>query len=153
VPQRTSYEKDIETDKISILVYDNYSSERMQLMGYCLNEKMKVYPEYKTAIISLTKEELIKYKFKPGDTEGFVNLPLSIKGMVFSILIIEKKDHVKLSFRSRGSFSANEFAVKHFNGGGHLNAAGGQYNARMEEAIFTIENLLNKYKNSLLNAF
>ena len=109
-------ETGIEIDKISNLVYDNYSASRMQLMGYCLNAKMKVYPEFNTAIINLNRKELAKFNFKSGDTEGFVNLPLSIKGILFSIFLIEKKDHVKLSFRSKGSFSVVErivnFSVK-----------------------------------------
>ncbi len=142
----------IDINNISTSVYDNYSMDRMKLMGYSLNEKMKVYPEYRTAIITLTKDELTKFNFKPGDTEGFVNLPLSIKEMVFSVFIIEKKDHVKLSFRSIGNFAANKFAVNHFNGGGHLNAAGGQTSLNLNETISEIEKLLRKYSKQLNNA-
>ena len=145
-------ETGIEIDKISNLVYDNYSASRMQLMGYSLNEKMIIYREFNTAIIALTQKELGEYKFKAGDTEGFVNLPLSIMGILFSIFIIEKKDHVKLSFRSKGNFSVNQFAVDHFEGGGHINAAGGQSNLGLNETIIKIEKLLQHYKYQLINA-
>ena len=142
----------INTDKISSLVYDNFSADRMQLMGYSLHEKMKIYSEFNTAIISLDKSELKKFNYKPGDTEGFVNLPLSIKGVIFSILLLEKSDHTKLSLRSKGNFPANKFATDHFNGGGHLNAAGGQSDLSLENTLLKIEELLLKYKSELINS-
>ncbi|MFC2086360.1 bifunctional oligoribonuclease/PAP phosphatase NrnA [Bacteroidota bacterium] len=142
----------INTDRISSLVYDNFSADRMQLMGYSLHEKMKIYPEFNTAIIPLDKSELKRFNYKPGDTEGFVNLPLSINGIVFSILLLEKNDHVKLSLRSRGNFPANKFAINHFDGGGHLNAAGGQSNLSLENTLIKIDELLLKYKSELINS-
>lgn len=142
----------INTDRINSLVYNNFSADRMQLMGYCLHEKMQIYPEFNTAIISLDKSELKKFNFKPGDTEGFVNLPLSVKGIIFSILLIEKSNHIKLSLRSRGIFPANKFAIDHFSGGGHLNAAGGQSNLSLENTIKKIHELLIKHENELINS-
>jgi len=99
----------------------------------------------------LKTKELKKYKFQPGDSESFVNFPLSIKGICFSALFIEKKDHVKVSFRSKGNFPVNKFSKKHFNGGGHLNAAGGEYNATMEETLKIFRDLLPEYREELLN--
>ena len=125
----------VEKEKILNLIYNNFSAERMMLQGYALNKKMVVLPEYKTAYISLSKNDLDLYHHVKGDTEGFVNLPLSIKGIDFSVLFIEKDNFVKLSFRSKGNFSTNEFAAKYFFGGGHLNASGGEYKSTLENTI------------------
>lgn len=140
----------INTDKIRSEVFSNYSMERMRLLGYCLNEKMQVFPEYRAAVISITKEELKRFNFQPGDTEGFVNYPLSINNIVFTALFIEKEDYVKASFRSKGNFAANIFSNKHFNGGGHLNAAGGQSDLSLEKTILKFTQLLPEFKHQLL---
>ncbi|MBN1821174.1 MAG: bifunctional oligoribonuclease/PAP phosphatase NrnA [Prolixibacteraceae bacterium] len=142
----------INADEIHGKVYHNYSTDRMRLLGYCLNEKMEVFTEYHSAIISITQEELKRFNFMPGDTEGFVNYPLSISGIVFSVLFIEKEDHVKLSFRSKGTFPANKFASTHFNGGGHLNAAGGEDNQSLEKSVQKFRQLLPVYLHQLINA-
>jgi len=143
-------EYEIDSDKIQSEVYHNFSSQRMQLLGYCLNEKMVVFPEYRSAYISITQEELERFDFKPGDTEGFVNYPLSIQNIVFSALFIEKDDFVKASFRSKGNFPANAFSSAHFNGGGHLNAAGGESKLTFKETIELFTQLLPGYKHQLL---
>ncbi len=132
-------------------VYDNFTHERMRLMGYCLDQKTKYMPEYKTAYISLTQEEMRKYNFRIGDSEGFVNLPLSVKGIRFAVLFTEKKDMIKVSLRSKGSFPANELASKYFHGGGHLNAAGGESYDTLEKTIEKFVNLLPEYKDELLS--
>lgn len=140
----------IQKDLIYDLVYNNFTYERTRLMGYCLDQKMKYLPEYKTAYISLTQEEMRKYNFRIGDAEGFVNLPLSIKGVRFSILFTEKKDMIKLSFRSKGNFPVNELASKYFHGGGHRNAAGGEWYESLYKTIEKLINLLPEYKNDIL---
>jgi len=140
----------INTDKIRSEVFSNFSADRMKLLGYCLNEKMQVFPEYRAAVISLTIEELERFSFKPGDTEGFVNYPLSINNIVFSALFIEKADFVKASFRSKGNFPANAFSSLHFNGGGHLNAAGGESKLGLKETILKFTQLLPEFKHQLL---
>lgn len=129
--------------KIHDLIYDNFSANRIQLLGYCLNNKLRLYPENKSAIISLTDEELNQFNFEKGDTEGVVNYPLSIKGIVFSVFIIEREGVVKLSLRSKGNFNVNEFAKKYFNGGGHINAAGGSSKNSVEETIKQIEEIIS----------
>lgn len=127
---------DIDKDKIHQTVYNTFSEERMRLMGYCLNEKMVVFREHKTAYIALTLKELNRFKHRSGDTEGLVNLPLSIKDVNFSVLFTEQTDgNVKLSLRSKGEFSVNEFSRKYFYGGGHKNAAGGRIQMKMPEVI------------------
>jgi phosphoesterase RecJ-like protein len=142
-------EKGIDKDDIYRLVYDNYSADRMRLLGFSLNEKMVLIPEYKTAYIALTREELARYNHVTGDTEGFVNLPFSIKGIIVTALFLEKEDYIKISFRSRGDFEINKFAEKHFNGGGHKNAAGGEAYMSLDETIKTFVNLLPLYKKYL----
>ncbi|MFV0590222.1 MAG: DHH family phosphoesterase [Draconibacterium sp.] len=139
----------INTDKIQSAVFHNFSADRMHLLGYCLNEKMRVFPEYRAAVISISKEELNRFNFKPGDTEGFVNYPLSIGNIVFSALFIEKENYVKASFRSKGNFPANKFSSEHFNGGGHLNAAGGESELSFDETIQKFAQLLPDYKHLL----
>ena len=142
-------ERGIDKDKIYWKVYDNYSVDRMRLLGYCLNTKLKVLPEYGAAYISITREELRQFNYKRGDSEGFVNYPLSIRGVMFSVIFIEQEDHVKISFRSKGDFHANLFASSHFNGGGHKNAAGGSSELSMKETLEKFESLLPDYKNQL----
>jgi bifunctional oligoribonuclease and PAP phosphatase NrnA len=139
----------INKDRIYNLVYDNFSYERMQLMGYCLNEKMVLLPELFTAYIYLSSEEMCKFGFKSGDSEGFVNLPFSIKNIFISVLFAEKRDHIRISMRSRGDFPVNDFCEKHFNGGGHKNAAGGETKLGMKDTIQKFRNALESYKNEL----
>lgn len=139
----------LDKDSIYRNVYDNYSESRMRLMGYCLNEKMVVLPEYNTAYISLTEKELKSFKHIPGDTEGFVNLPFSIKGIRFTAIFLEKKEYIKISFRSRGNFDVNDFSAKYFNGGGHLNAAGGEWKQSLENTIKRFVSLLPGLKDQL----
>jgi len=140
---------DLEKDKIYSQVYDAFSEERMRLLGYCLQEKMVVLPEYHTAYISLTQEELQRFNHRKGDTEGFVNVPFSVKGIKLTALFVEKPDRIKVSFRSRGSFPVNRIATDHYQGGGHINAAGGDSFLSMEETLRNFENLLTEYAKLL----
>jgi phosphoesterase RecJ-like protein len=136
----------IEKEKILNLIYNNFSSDRIRLEGFALNKRMVVLPEYKTAYIFLSKEDLKEYNHVKGDTEGFVNLPLSIKGIDFTALFIEKENFIKLSFRSKGHFPTNEFAAQYFSGGGHRNASGGEYSDTLEN---TIEYFLKALKENV----
>ncbi len=140
---------DIEKDSIYSSVYDAFSEDRMRLQGYCMQEKMVVLPEYHAAYISLSDEELKKFNHRKGDTEGFVNIPFSVKGVIFTALFVEKKDRIKASFRSRGQFPANLVASEHYHGGGHINAAGGDSFANMEETLAGFEALLPGYAKLL----
>ncbi|MDD4109118.1 MAG: DHHA1 domain-containing protein, partial [Prolixibacteraceae bacterium] len=127
----------------------NFSANRMKLLGYCLNNKMEVFPELRSAVISISKQELEEFKFQPGDTEGFVNYPLSISNIIFSALFIEKKDVIKASFRSKGDFPVNKFASKYFNGGGHMNAAGGESALTLKETVDKFRQLLEECRDLL----
>ena len=111
--------------RIHSLVYDACRLEQVQLTAYALSQKLQVFPEHRSAIISLSQEELQRYNAQKGDTEGLVNRALAIEGINFAAFIKEDVDRVKMSLRSRGSFSVRDVAAAHFNGGGHHNAAGG----------------------------
>ncbi|MEA3461678.1 MAG: bifunctional oligoribonuclease/PAP phosphatase NrnA [Bacteroidota bacterium] len=140
---------DIEKDRIYSNVYDAFSEDRMRLQGYCMLEKMVVLPEFHTAYISLTDQELKRFNHRKGDTEGFVNIPFSVKGVKFTALFVEKKDRIKVSFRSRGQFPVNLVASKHYHGGGHINAAGGDSFLTMKETLIGFESLLPGYSKVL----
>lgn len=130
-------------------VFDNYSVERMRLMGNCLSECMEVFPEYHTAVMYLSLETQKRFKYKKGDSEGFVNMPLSIKGIHFSAFFTENEDQIKASFRSKGEFAVNEFATAHFNGGGHRNASGGEVFSTLEATVDRFRKLLPEYADEL----
>ncbi len=137
--------KGIDKDLIYRRVYDTFSEHRMRLQGYCIYKKMKVYPEYQAALITLTAEEMKEFNYVNGDAEGFVNIPLSIDGVIFSVFLREDPDKIKVSLRSQGTFPANKFAEEIFNGGGHLNASGGESYTTLEEAIKKFEEGLPRY--------
>jgi phosphoesterase RecJ-like protein len=141
--------KGMQPGLIHRLVYDTYSESRLRLLGYCLSEKLTVLPDYHTAYIDLTIEELNHFDHKVGDTEGVVNYALSIEGIKLAILLTERSDRIRLSFRSKGDFSVNSFARNHFKGGGHLNAAGGDSYLSMDETIDKLIGLLPQYKDQL----
>lgn len=130
-------------------VFDSYSADRLKLLGFALNQRLKLYSKYKTAIISLSEKDLQRFNFQRGDTEGLVNFPLSIKNVVMSILITEKDKKIKMSFRSKGSFKVNEIAAKYFNGGGHLNAAGGLSDYNLKQTVEKLEEILPQYETDL----
>ncbi|MGB4204301.1 MAG: bifunctional oligoribonuclease/PAP phosphatase NrnA [Bacteroidales bacterium] len=144
-------EKGINVERIHQLVYDTYSENRLRLLGFCLSEKLVVLKDFATAYISLAKHELDHFQFQPGDTEGIVNYALSIENIVFAALFTEKEDIVRISFRSKGEFSVNEFASMHFNGGGHKNAAGADSEKSLDETITHFVDLLQDYKEKLQN--
>lgn len=131
-------------------IYDTNSPSRLHLLGVALSN-MVILSEYSTAYITLTQEELDKHDFKKGDTEGFVNYGLTLEGIIFAVIFIENKEEgiIKISFRSIGDFSVNEFARNHFNGGGHDNAAGGRSEISMEETIKRFNTILTTYKSQL----
>ncbi|RKR08542.1 phosphoesterase RecJ-like protein [Flavobacterium sp. 90] len=135
----------VENTQIPVLLFDNSSYSRLQLLGRAL-QNMKVFEAHKTSYTSLTQDELDSFNYVKGDTEGIVNYGLSIKGILFTAIFIENKDEkiIKISFRSQGGFDVNQFARDHFNGGGHSNAAGGRSDVSMEETLTKFENLVTK---------
>lgn len=142
-------EKSASYNEIHRLVYDNFSENRLRLLGYSISNKMEVLDEYATAIISLSKEELASFNYQVGDTEGIVNFPLSMSKINMAVLVTERQGVVRFSFRSKGTFSVHELANKHFNGGGHTNAAGGNVSCSMESALAMLHDILPEYKELL----
>ncbi|MAY84773.1 MAG: phosphoesterase [Flavobacteriales bacterium] len=138
----------VQPQNVHAAVYDSYSAERLRLLGYALNEGLKLYENDKLAIISLDDSVLKKFQFKRGDTEGLVNYPLSIKSVKISILLTEKDGKIKMSFRSKGDMAVNGFARDHFDGGGHINAAGGISHIGMQATIEKIEGLIDELLKS-----
>lgn len=136
----------IDRNKIYSNVYNQYSSHRMRLVGYCLYNKMKIYPEYRTALIALTGKELFPFHFAPGDAEGIVNLPLQIADVDMSVFMREDKDKIKISFRSKGDLATNIFAHRYFNGGGHKNASGGESYTTIPKTVSYFEQCLPNLK-------
>jgi phosphoesterase RecJ-like protein len=136
--------------RIHELVYSNSSENRLRFLGHCLANKLEILPEYNTAIISVTRQELQKYDTNTGDTEGIVNYALSIAGVRLAAFIVERTDLVKLSLRSKGEFPANEICKKYFKGGGHRNAAGGQADGTLEQVIEKFKQILPEYKTLLI---
>lgn len=134
-------------------VYDTNSQERMKLLGVALNN-LNILTEYNTAYITLTQKELDDNNFKKGDTEGFVNYALSVKGIVFAAIFIENKQEsiVKMSLRSKGDFSVNDFARNHYSGGGHINAAGGKSSQSLNKTVTEFISILPRYKDELTHA-
>jgi phosphoesterase RecJ-like protein len=138
----------VNKDEIYNRVFNAYSADRMRLMGYCLYQKMKIFPEHHTALIYLSRKELYRFNFQSGDAEGIVNLPLQIKDIHYSCFMREdkvnptevalaggSKTKIKISLRSQGNRPVNVFAKDIFNGGGHANASGGEYYGPLPEAV------------------
>lgn len=134
-------------------IYDTNTYSRLQLQGVAL-KNLQVVPEYRTAYITLSQEELDRHKFKKGDTEGFVNFGLSLEGIIFAAIFIEnrKESIIKISLRSKGSFSVNEFSRVHFEGGGHTNAAGGKSDETLRQTVEKFISILPAYKEELQNS-
>lgn len=143
----------IDKDSIYNAVFNQYSENRMRLMGYSLHSKMRVYPEYHAALIAISDEELAQFDFQPGDTEGLVNMPLQISDVYYSLLLREDKKivqgkqqaKIKVSLRSQGDRPVNVLAREVFNGGGHKNASGGDFYGPLNKAIEAFENAMPDY--------
>ena len=143
-------EKGANNSEIHNNIYDTNSYSRLQLLGRAM-QNLKVIPELRTAYMSLSQAELDEFNFKKGDTEGFVNYALSLNNIIFAAIFIESKQDqiIKISLRSKGEFSVNEFSRAHFHGGGHTNAAGGRSDDDMQTTITNFISILPQYKQDL----
>ena len=143
-------DKGADNARIHNNIFDTNSESRMQLLGVAL-KNLKVNQLFRTAYITLSQEELDSHNFRKGDTEGFVNYGLSLEGIIFAVIFIEHKADgiVKISFRSKGDFSVNDFARQHFEGGGHINAAGGKSELSLNDTVVKFNRLLPEYKEEL----
>lgn len=140
----------VEPEKVHQRVFDSFSENRIRLMGYALSERMEVISELNTVLIYLSKADLVRFQVKTGDTEGLVNYGLGISGIKLAALIIDRTVLVKMSFRSREGFDVNQFAKKHFSGGGHVLAAGGSSSQSLEETIIKFKEVIKLYKEQLV---
>lgn len=147
-------DKGADNAKIYNHVYDTNSYGSLQLLGKALTN-LVVIKELKTAYITLSQAELEEFDFQKGDTEGIVNYGLSVDDVIFAAIFIEDTDQkiIKISFRSKGNFSVNKFARKHFNGGGHDNAAGGKSELSLQETLTKFLNIIPKFKKELLTSY
>ncbi|MBK7885668.1 MAG: DHH family phosphoesterase [Chitinophagaceae bacterium] len=136
-------EKGLEHSIVHENLFDNFLESRYRFIGNILSNRMEIFYEYNTALITIPQSDLIKYDVKTGDTEGLVNFPLSIKGIKLASIIIDRGEERKSSFRSKGDFDVNTFARKYFNGGGHFNAAGG-FNKEPLEVV------VDKFKKAMI---
>ncbi|MCC8117393.1 MAG: DHH family phosphoesterase [Bacteroidales bacterium] len=135
-------QKGANKDDLSKRLFDTFSQACLRINAYAIYEKMKVWEDYGAAMITLTRDELNKMGYERGDTEGLVNKPLAIPKVVYSVFLREENNYIKVSMRSKGDFPCNAVCHDHFNGGGHLNAAGGEFYGTMEEAEKIFEDLL-----------
>jgi len=144
-------EKGLQHSIIHENLFDNYLENRFRFIGNVLMNRMEIFYEYNTALIVIPQQDLIKYGVITGDTEGLVNYPLSIKGIKLAVIIIDRGEERKSSFRSKDSFDANTFARKYFNGGGHFNAAGGQNKEPLEVVVAMFMKAIKENKDQLSN--
>ena len=142
-------EKGLQHSNIHEHLYDNFLENRLRFIGHVLSNRMEVFYEYNTALISIPQSDLIKFDIITGDTEGLVNYPLSIKGIRMAAIIIDRGEERKSSFRSKGTFDVNTFARTYFNGGGHFNAAGGQNKEPFNEVVAKFKEAMKACKDQL----
>jgi phosphoesterase RecJ-like protein len=130
-------------------IYDNFLENRLRFIGHVLLNCMDVSYDYNTALIAITKKDLLRYHIRTGDTEGLVNYPLSIQGIKLAALVIDRDEERKWSFRSKGNFDVNTFARKHFQGGGHYNASGGRSLDSLEQTVAHFKTVIKEYHSQL----
>lgn len=139
----------VRNDRIHELIYDTNSFMRMKFLGYTLSEKMQMISEYNVIVFTASQADMDRFEHEPGDLEGIVNYGLSIKNMKVAVLFSERDGLVKISFRSKGTFSVKDIAEKYFEGGGHKNAAGGRSKLNLDETVKKFIDILPLYKAEL----
>ena len=142
-------EMGLEHTKVHEALYDNFLENRLRFLGHVLSNRLEVVYELNTAIVYITKADLLKYTIKTGDTEGIVNYPLSIQGIKLVGFVVDRDEERKWSFRSKGNFYCNTIARKYFEGGGHFNAAGGRDSEGIEKTIQKFKHAINENKHLL----
>lgn len=142
-------EKGIDKDAIYKQVYFTNSVNRLKLNGYAMCHKFSYFPEHRCALITLTRDELNEYHYQKGDTEDLVNRPLTCPDIIYSVFLREESDYIKVSTRSKGDLPVNKLCSEHFNGGGHLNAAGGEFYGTLQEAVDTLVNAMPEFDKYL----
>jgi bifunctional oligoribonuclease and PAP phosphatase NrnA len=135
--------------KVHENIYDNFLENRLRFIGHMLLNRMDIYYEYNTALIAISKNDLLRFEMKTGDSEGLVNYPLSIQGIKLAALVIDRDEERKWSFRSKDDFDCNTFARTYFEGGGHFNAAGGRSSESLEQTVRTFKEVMKENEKLL----
>jgi phosphoesterase RecJ-like protein len=135
----------IDHPRIHTAIYDNFQENRLRFIGHVLSNRLEVFYQYNTALISIPKSDTQQFHIKTGDTEGLVNYPLSIQGIEMAALLIDRDEERKWSFRSKETFDCNTFARTYFEGGGHYNAAGGGNKLSFEENVTKFKDALKEF--------
>ena len=142
----------VKKEEVYDAVFNQYSTDRVRLTGYALYRKMRIYPEYHLALITLDASELDRFHYQPGDCEGLVNMPLQIADVCYSVCMREErakpgtpKSRIRISFRSQGDRPVNIWASEVFHGGGHMNASGGEVFGTIDQAVKLFEQTYTKY--------
>ncbi len=138
----------VDKDQIYNIAMNTFSADRLRLMGYAMSEKMELFPESGGALIVLSHDELVKYHYQRGDTESLVNRPLSIPGIQWCIFLRDDVEYIKVSARSVGDFAVNGYCERYFGGGGHKNAAGGEFRGSLEDAKQLVYAIVENLKNN-----
>lgn len=121
------------------------SESALKLTSFALCERLKVFPKHRAALVWLTQEDLERFKYEKGDTEGLVNQALELRGIIYAVFMRQEKGKVRLSMRSLGSFPVSKICSDHFGGGGHIQAAGGDYEGPVEDCLAFMESILPDY--------
>lgn len=135
--------------KVHENLFDNFLENKLRFTGHVLLHRMEVFYEYNTVLVAISKNDLLKYHIKTGDTEGLVNYPQTIQGIKLVALVIDRDEERKWSFRSKGDFDCNTFARKYFEGGGHYNAAGGRSSDSLEITVQKFKQAMKENKSLL----
>ena len=125
------------------LLFNTFSESNLRIQGFALAEKMEVFHEMHAALVTLSREDLNRFSYQKGDTEGLVNKPMAIPGILYSCYLRQETDYIKVSMRSLGDFPVNRICEEYFGGGGHLNAAGGEFYGTMDECVSLFKKILN----------
>ncbi|MFN5332307.1 MAG: DHH family phosphoesterase [Bacteroidota bacterium] len=138
--------------KISNLIYDSNSINRLKFIGFAITRRLVILKDLHTAYFIISKKDLKKYQSQTGDTEGLVNYALSLEGIKLAALFSEREDGIKISFRSSVEVPVNKFAADHFQGGGHVNAAGGKSSLSLKKTVERFESLVQEHQEALFHA-
>ena len=136
----------VDKDKLYADIVNASTLSKMKIIAYALDRKLTLFPTERAALITLTRSELNEYHYRKGDTESLVNMPLKLRDVDFCFFLREESNYIKVSSRSKGNIKVNEMCQTYFNGGGHKNAAGGEFRGSMEECIERFKQLLEDYK-------
>lgn len=142
--------KGADKEKLNNMLFNTFSAHCMRLNAYAILRKMELLPEVKGSLIVLSRDELNRFHYTRGDTEGLVNKPLAIPGVEFSVFMRQESDCIRVSMRSRGDFPVNILCSDYFGGGGHLNAAGGEFYGTLDDAVAHFKEKLSEIRKRFI---